>query len=125
LGKDDVAWLDGVPITAGKIGSDWLARVLTGFTVRIDGSDNLFVQVFPDWRDHRWASRMDLASREFGDEFGGSSVGNHNHVEAQLFGGSSRWLSLGRREPGRVRPPITVEAEHDNFPCCGRIWLGT
>ena len=50
MGKDDVPRLDGVPITAGEIGSDWLARVLTGFTVRIDGGDDLFVQVFPDWR---------------------------------------------------------------------------
>jgi hypothetical protein len=68
---------------------------------------------------------MDLASREFGDEFGGSSVGDFNHVEAQLFGGGSGLVGLGMGEPGRVRPPITVEAEHDDFPCCGRIWLGT
>jgi hypothetical protein len=121
LGKDDVAGLDGIPITAGEIGSDWLARVLTGFTVRIDGGDDLFVQVFPDWRDHRWASRMNLASREFGDEISRYSVGNHNHVEAQLFGGGSGLIGLGMGKPGRVRPPITVEAEHDDFPYYGGI----
>jgi hypothetical protein len=67
---------------------------------------------------------MDLARREFGDEISRYSVGNHNHVEAQLFGGGSGLVGLGMGKPGRVRPPITVEAEHDDFPCCGRIWLG-
>ena len=68
---------------------------------------------------------MDLASRELDDEIGGTAVGDVDHVEAQLFGGSSRLVGLGMREPGRVGPPITVEAEHDDFACCGRIWLGT
>src|ERR1019366_7329522 len=53
------------------------------------------------------------------------SVGNHNHVEPQLFGGGSGPVGLGLGKPGRVRPPITVEAEHAGFPCCGRIWLVT
>src|SRR5450759_5559800 len=54
LGEDNVAWLYGVPPSAGEIGCDWLARVVTGFPVRMDGGDDLFVQVFPNWRDHRW-----------------------------------------------------------------------
>jgi hypothetical protein len=67
---------------------------------------------------------MDLASREFGDEISSSSVGHLDHVEAQLFGGSSRLVDLGMREPGRMRPPISVKAEHDDFACCGNTWLG-
>ena len=94
LGEDDVPRLDGVPISTGEIGCDWLARFLAGFTVRIDGGDDLLVQVFPDWRDHRWTGRMDLASRKFGYEIGGTAVGDVDHVEAQLFGGSRR-LGLG------------------------------
>jgi hypothetical protein len=62
---------------------------------------------------------MDLASREFGDEISCCSVGDLDHVEAQLFGGNSCLVGLGVREPGRVGPPITVEAEHDDFACCG------
>ena len=95
LGKDDVAGLDGVPITAGEIGSDWLARVLTGFAAWIDGGDDLFVQVFSDWRNHRWAGRMDLASWEFPDKIGRPAVGDLDHVEVQLFGGGSGRVGLG------------------------------
>ena len=115
LGEDDVAWLYGVPPSAREIGCDWLARVVTGFPVRIDGGDNLLVQVFSDWRDHRWAGRMDLASREFPDKIGCPAVGNVDHVEVQLFGGGSRLVGLGMRELGCPGPPITVEAEHDDF----------
>src|SRR5450759_4101226 len=86
LGEDDVAWLDGVPPSAGEIGCDWLARVVTGFPVRIDGGDNLLVQVFSDWRNHCWAGRMDLASREFSYEIGCPAVGDLDYVEVQLFG---------------------------------------
>jgi hypothetical protein len=68
---------------------------------------------------------MDLASRESRYEVSGSSIGHLDYVEAQLFGSSSRLVGLGLREPGRVGPLITVEAEHDDFACCGRIWLGT
>ena len=124
LGENKVARLDGGP-GLRKVGHDRRTGILPGFAAWIDGSDNLLVQVFPDRRDHRWASRMDLASREFGDEISRCSIGNHNHVEAQLFGGGSGLVGLGMGKPGRVRPPITVEAEHDDFPCCGRIWLGT
>jgi hypothetical protein len=83
--------------------------------VRIDSGDDFLVQVFPDWRDHRWTGRMDLASRKFLDKIGRPSVGDFDYVEAQLFGGNSRLVDLGVREPGRVGPPITVEAEHDDF----------
>jgi hypothetical protein len=62
---------------------------------------------------------MDLASRKFLDKIGRPSVGDFDYVEAQLFGGNSRLVDLGVREPGRVGPPITVEAEHDDFACCG------
>ena len=109
-----MAGLDGGP-SLRKISHGWLARVLTGFASRIDGGDDLLVQVFPNWRDHRWASRMDLASRKFGDEIGSCSVGDLDHVEAQLIGGGSGLVGLGMGKPGRVRPPITVEAEHDDF----------
>jgi hypothetical protein len=68
---------------------------------------------------------VDLASREFGDEISRCSVGDLDHVEAQLFCGGSGLVGLGMGEPGRVGPPITVEAEYDDFPCCGGIWLGT
>jgi hypothetical protein len=37
-----------------EIASAW---VLAGFTSWIEGGDDLLVQIFPDWRDHRWASR--------------------------------------------------------------------
>jgi hypothetical protein len=117
LSKDDVAGLDPVPISFGEVGWIWVARFPTGFAPWIDCGDDLFVQFFPDWRDHRWTSRMDLACGKIGDQTGGSSVRNFNHVETQLFGGGSSWLSLGIGEPGRVRPPITVEAEDDaTFP---------
>src|SRR5450759_4351082 len=43
LSEDNVAWLDGVPIRAGKIGCDWVARFFASFTVRIDGGDDLLV----------------------------------------------------------------------------------
>jgi hypothetical protein len=119
-----VARLDGGP-RLRKISHGWLAGFFARFTVRIDGGDDRFVQIFPDWRDHRWASRVDLASREFGYEISRYSVGHLDHVEAQLFCGGSGLVGLGMGEPGRMRPPITVEAEHDDFPCCGRIWLGT
>ena len=114
LGEDEVPRLDGGP-SAGEVGHDWLARFLPSFAVWIDGGDDFLVQVFPDWRDHRWTGRMDLASRKFRDEIGRPSVGDLDHVEAQLFGGSSRLVGLGMGEPGRVGPPITVEAEHDDF----------
>jgi hypothetical protein len=44
------------------------------------------------------------------------SVGNHNHVEAQL--GGSGLVGLGMGKPGRVRPPITVEAELSGTSGC-------
>ena len=108
------AQVSGRSVTIGS------PEFLTGFASWIDGGDDLLVQVFPDWRDHRWPGRMDLASRKFGDEISGRSVGDLNHVEAQLFGGSSRLVGLGMREPGCVGPPISVEAEHDDFVCCGQ-----
>jgi hypothetical protein len=61
LGKDEVAGLDGGP-SLRKVSQEWGASVLTGFAPWIDGGDDLLVQVFPDWRDHRWTGRMDLAS---------------------------------------------------------------
>ena len=67
---------------------------------------------------------MDLASRKFADEIGRRSVGDLDHVEAQLFGGGSRLVGLGMGEPGRVGPPITVEAEHDDFRCASALGLG-
>jgi hypothetical protein len=115
LGKDKVAGLDRGP-TFRKVGQDWGAWVVAGFTSRIEGGDDLLVQVFPDWWDHRWASRMDLARRKLGDQIGGRPIPDLDHVEAQLFGGGSSWLSLSMGEPARVRPPITVEAEDDDFP---------
>jgi hypothetical protein len=115
LDKDEVARLDRGP-SLRKVGQDWGAWVLAGFASWIEGGDNLLVQVFPDWRDHRWASRMDLARRDFGDQIGGSPVRDLDHVEAKLLGGSPGWLSLGMGKPGSVRPPITVEAEDDDFP---------
>src|SRR5450759_2819824 len=115
LGEDNVAWLDGVPPSAGEIGCDWLARVVTGFPVRIDGGDDLLVQVVPDWRDHRWAGRMDLASWEFSDKIGRPAVGDLDYVKVQLFRGGSSRVGLGMREPGCPGPPITVEAKHDDF----------
>jgi hypothetical protein len=83
--------------------------------VRINGGDDLVVQVLSDWRDHRWAGRMDLASREFPDKIGRLAVGDLDHVEAQLVGSGSGLVGLGMGEPGCPGPPITVEAEHDDF----------
>jgi hypothetical protein len=65
---------------------------------------------------------MDLASRELGDEIDGMAVGDVDHVEAQLFCGSSRRFSLGRGEPGRVGPVVIAEAKHDDFG--GGITIG-
>ena len=115
LGKDEVAGPDRGP-TFRKVGQDWGIWFLAGFASSIEGGDDLLVQVFPDWRDHRWACRMDPARRDLGDQIGGSPVRDLDHVEAELFGGGSSWLSLSMREPARVRPPITVEAEDDDFP---------
>jgi hypothetical protein len=121
LGKDEVAGLDRGP-SLRKV-QDWGAWVVAGFASWIDGGDDPLVQIFPDRRDHRWASRMNLPGRDLGDQIGGSPVGDLDHVEAELFGGGSSWLSLSMREPGRVRPPITVEAEDDDFPWCSRTWV--
>ena len=111
-----MAGLDGVPISAGEIGCR-SARLSScpASPCWIDGGDDFLVQVFPDWRDHRWTGRMDLASRKFLDKIGRPSVGDFDYVEAQLFGGNSCLVGLGMREPGRVGPPISIEAEHDDF----------
>ena len=115
LGKDEMAGLDGGP-TFRKVGQDWGIWFLAGFASWIEGGNDPLVQIFPDWRDHRWTGRMDLACGKLGDQIGGSPVGDLDYVEAQLFGGGAGWLSLSMGKPGRVRPPITVEAEDDDFP---------
>ena len=102
LGKDEVAGLDGGP-SLGKVGQDWGARVVAGFASWIDGGDDILVQIFPDWRDHRWASRMDLARRKFGDQIGGSSVRDLDHVEAELFGRGAGWLYRRANSIARLR----------------------
>ena len=42
-------------------------------------------------------------------------LGDVDHVEAQLFGGSSRLVGLGMGEPGRVGPIVIAKAKHDDF----------
>jgi hypothetical protein len=65
---------------------------------------------------------MDLARRELGDEIGGVTVGDLNHVEAQLFCGGSRLIGLDMGEPGRAGPVVIAEAKHDDFG--GGITIG-
>ena len=69
----------------------------------------------PEHLDQRIRFITKLASWELGDEIGGMAVGDVDHVEAQLFCGSSRRLSLGMGKPGRVGPVIIAEVKHDDF----------
>src|SRR5665213_3210102 len=114
LREKDMAGLDRVE-RCGPLTDDWCGAVLSGFALGVQGGHHLRVHIFTDLRDGVGARRVDPSFGQLRNEVGRDPVADLADVEAELLSGGSRWLGLGLRKPGRVRPALIVDAEHDEL----------
>ena len=95
MSENEVPGFDGVP-ASGKVGHDRHARGLSGFASRIDGGDDLFVEVCRHGRHDTWPVGMNAAGGHLGHQVGRDAVLDFNSIETKLLGSGSRRASSPR-----------------------------